>query len=482
MSIVSEPVSSLDRSKREPGSARRLPAFKHVLKLRLRIPHFLVLPAVVVYVLLSPCACVSTLSVEEKNDHGMNMLNEGKADAAIYYFKLAIQTDPDYPYSYYNLGSAYLGEGREGEAINEFKDAIRLKPDYVKAHATLGWIYYKQGAYDIALKKLWEAISIDPDYAEGYYRLGEVYLAKGLYSVAARQYDEALQIEPGYAEAQAGLAKVNKLIREARLADARETMEEPAGSTLLPSASAEGDQARRHYKAGISYLKVENFDLATREFQEAIMLRPDYAEAYDRLGSTYVLMGQNYLAKEMFKEAVRLKPSYVSAYENLGIVYYNENQYELAMAYNKRASELRGDDIVPFLSKLDLLGLKAKLATNKGKVIILDFWVNDCPNCQKSEPFMNSLYNKYNKQGLLVIGLFANKDQEDARTFLSAAGTKYPTFVADDTIMEAYNLKRVPYYVYIDRNGEVRGRDVGFFEDQKGIIEGKVIELLEESG
>ncbi|MCP4363756.1 MAG: tetratricopeptide repeat protein [Planctomycetes bacterium] len=412
----------------------------------------------------------------------MNMLNEGKPDAAIYYFKLARQADPDYPYSYYNLGLAYLEEGRDGEAINEFKEAIRLKPDYVKAYATLGWVYYKQGAYDIALKNLWEAISIDPDYAEGYYRLGEVYLAKGLYSVAARQYDEALEIEPGYAEAQAGLDKVNKLIREARLADVRETMEEPAGSTPLPSASDEGDQARGHYKAGISYIKAENFDLATREFQEAIRLRPDYAEAYDRLGSAYVLMEQNDLAKEMFKEAIRLKPGYVSAYENLGIVYYNEGQYALAMAYNERASELRGDDTVPFLSKLDFLGLKAKLAANKGKVIILDFWVNDCPNCQKSEPFMNSLYNKYNEQGLLVIGLFADKDQGDARTFLSAAGTKYPTFVADDTIMEAYSLKRVPYYVYIDRNGEVRGKDVGFFEDQRGIIEGKVIELLEESG
>jgi tetratricopeptide (TPR) repeat protein len=482
MSIVSEPVSSVDMSKRKPGSARRLPAIKHTLKLHFRIPHFLVLSVVVVYVLLSPCACISTSSVQKNNDYGMNMLNEGKPDAAIYYFKLAIQADPDYPYSHYNLGLAYLGEGREGEAINEIKEAIRLKPDYVKAHATLGWVYYKQGAYDIALKNLWEAISIDPDYAEGYYRLGEVYLAKGLYSVAARQYDEALKIEPGYAEAQAGLDKVNKLIREARLADARETMEEPAGSTALPSASEEGDQARRHYKAGISYLKAENFDLATREFQEAIRLRPDYAEAYNRLGSVYVLMEQNDMAKEMFKEAVRLKPDYVSAYDNLGIVYYNEGEYALAMAYNERASGLRGDDTVPFLSKLDFLGLKAKLAANKGKVIILDFWVNDCPNCQMSEPFMNSLYNKYNEQGLLVIGLFADKDQGDARTFLSAAGTKYPTFVADDTIMEAYSLKRVPYYVYIDRNGEVRGKDVGFFEDQRGIIEGKVIELLGESG
>ena len=78
---MSEPVSSLDRSKREPGSARRLPALKHVLKLHFRILHFLVLPAVVVYVLLSPCACVPTPSVEKKDDYGMNMLNEGQVDA-----------------------------------------------------------------------------------------------------------------------------------------------------------------------------------------------------------------------------------------------------------------------------------------------------------------------------------------------------------------------------------------------------------------
>lgn len=92
------------------------------------------------------------------------------------------------------------------------------------------------------------------------------------------------------------------------------------------------------------------------------------------------------------------------------------------------------------------------------------------------------MYTKYRERGLLIIGLSIDRKLEDARGFVVAAGTKYPTFMADDSVIEAYGLRFVPYHVFIDKKGVVREKEVGFHEDKKGEIEKRIVELLEEGG
>ncbi len=95
---------------------------------------------------------------------------------------------------------------------------------------------------------------------------------------------------------------------------------------------------------------------------------------------------------------------------------------------------------------------------------------------------MNKMYSRYRKEGLLIVGLSIDRELELARGFVEAAGTKYPTFLADDSVIEAYELKYVPYHVYIDRKGQVVEREVGFHEDKKAEIEERIVKLLKEGG
>ncbi len=132
--------------------------------------------------------------------------------------------------------------------------------------------------------------------------------------------------------------------------------------------------------------------------------------------------------------------------------------------------------------RIDLQGLRAMLDENKVKVIILNFWLPDCPNCIRAAPFMNKMYSKYRKKGLLIIGLSADDDMDDAREFARVTGVRYPTFVADDDIMKTYGLQYVPYYVYIDKKGKARYREAGFYNDKKKEIEEKIVKLLKRSG
>lgn len=135
-----------------------------------------------------------------------------------------------------------------------------------------------------------------------------------------------------------------------------------------------------------------------------------------------------------------------------------------------------------FVPRIDLQGLRALLDENKGKVIILDFWLPNCPNCLKEAPFMNRMYSKYREKGLLIIGLFADDDVDDAWGFARVTGVRYPTFIADGDIMEKYGLQYVPYHVYIDKKGKARYREAGFYNDRKKEIEEKIVKLLKRSG
>jgi Flp pilus assembly protein TadD len=61
-------------------------------------------------------------------------------------------------------------------------------------------------------------------------------------------------------------------------------------------------------------------DEAISQFQEAIRLRPDNANAHNNLGVALYRKGRTGEAIRHFEEAVRLKPDYADARKNLDVV------------------------------------------------------------------------------------------------------------------------------------------------------------------
>ena len=57
---------------------------------------------------------------------------------------------------------------------------------------------------------------------------------------------------------------------------------------------------------------------AVAQYQEAVRLKPDYAEAHYNLGNAFKEQGQLAAAVAQYQEAVRLKPDYADAHLNLG--------------------------------------------------------------------------------------------------------------------------------------------------------------------
>ena len=95
-----------------------------------------------------------------------------------------------------------------------------------------------------------------------------------------------------------------------------------------------------HNKRGADYYHKNMYNEAMSEFQKAIMIKPDYAEAHNNLGVIYRTKGMYDNAIDEFQMAVRFKPKFAIAYYNLARVYSQKNDRQKSIESLKQAIHL----------------------------------------------------------------------------------------------------------------------------------------------
>ena len=97
---------------------------------------------------------------------------------------------------------------------------------------------------------------------------------------------------------------------------------------------------------GACYKALSQFDGAIQMFENAIKLKPDYAEAYFNLGVMHQEFSRFSNAIESYKKSIEITPKYPDAHNNLGIIYLNTGEidnsiehFEWAIAYKPNFAE-----------------------------------------------------------------------------------------------------------------------------------------------
>jgi tetratricopeptide (TPR) repeat protein len=101
--------------------------------------------------------------------------------------------------------------------------------------------------------------------------------------------------------------------------------------------------ADAHNNLGNALLKNGQPNDAIRQFQEAIRLKPDYPEAYNNLGNALIKKGQPGEAIGRYQEAIRLKPNDANTHYNLGNAFLKNGQPEDAIRQYQDAIRLKWD-------------------------------------------------------------------------------------------------------------------------------------------
>lgn len=97
-------------------------------------------------------------------------------------------------------------------------------------------------------------------------------------------------------------------------------------SQLQNKVSSGSGTAQDHYELGSIYLRKKVFNQAIAQFQKALKAKvPGELESpallYNALGYAYAAQEQYDLAIRQYKEALKLAPNYVTAINNLGFAY-----------------------------------------------------------------------------------------------------------------------------------------------------------------
>ena len=124
-------------------------------------------------------------------------------------------------------------------------------------------------------------------------------------------------------------------------------------------------------------------------------------------------------------------------------------------------------------------GKPLSLSADKGKVVLLDFWASWCVPCRKSFPFLDGLQTRYGKDGLKVVGLTLEEDDDAISGFLDEVPASF-TIARDPTEAagEAFGVVAMPTTFLIDREGRVAARFEGGDESVHTKIESAVATLL----
>jgi tetratricopeptide (TPR) repeat protein len=93
-------------------------------------------------------------------------------------------------------------------------------------------------------------------------------------------------------------------------------------------------------KSGITQLKLLRYREAKRDFQRAIRLQRDYAEAHNNLGVVEYINRKYRSAVRHYRKAVELRPLAASFHSNLGTAHFARKEYDRAGEAYLRALEL----------------------------------------------------------------------------------------------------------------------------------------------
>lgn len=115
----------------------------------------------------------------------------------------------------------------------------------------------------------------------------------------------------------------------------------------------------------------------------------------------------------------------------------------------------------PDIELTGLDGKKVKLSSQKGKIVMIDFWATWCVPCREGLPVTNKLHEKFASKGLQVFAV-SNEDRETVADFVKAKRFTFPALRdADGSAAKAYKIEAIPTLVIIDAKGNLVSYAVG---------------------
>jgi thiol-disulfide isomerase/thioredoxin len=137
--------------------------------------------------------------------------------------------------------------------------------------------------------------------------------------------------------------------------------------------------------------------------------------------------------------------------------------------------------IAPDFSLEDLNNKATTLQQFKGKVVFLDFWAPWCDPCRAELPALDALHKRYDKDGLVIIGLDMDPSDKLVKEFLQKVPVAFTILVdKKGAARRSYRIRTLPTAFVIGKDGVIRYVHMGYDKEFLQMYEKEIVELLKQ--
>ncbi len=136
-------------------------------------------------------------------------------------------------------------------------------------------------------------------------------------------------------------------------------------------------------------------------------------------------------------------------------------------------------DLPPDFTLPDLDGNNVSLSDFEGKVVVVDLWATWCPPCREEIPFLIELYDEFEGQGLVILGVGLDQGgAADLAPFVEQNAIDYTIVVGNRSVGEAYQVTGIPTTFIIGRDGRIAAKHIGFSNEVRPEMRSEIEKLL----
>ncbi len=273
----------------------------------------------------------------------------GNLAGAISDYDKAIELNPNNSEYYNNRGNLKFQMGRNEEALADYGRGMKANPKEYLSYKNRGAIFFILKDYPSALNDYSEAIKLNPAVADLWFTRSLIKKEMGDMSGAAADYKKTVELDANFGNemysSKLGLKPIQtippyeQMNKEALNLD-NQGMYQDAINMYKKALVLKPDYAEAWYNLGNTYGKTGKFPDAIASFNSAIASKKNFSEAYAGRGIANASQGKIQDALKDMSAAIKLKPDYAMVYLNRALIYLNNGKKELACVDLQKAVQL----------------------------------------------------------------------------------------------------------------------------------------------
>ena len=315
---------------------------------------------------------------------------------------------PQDPQALMQLVNLYQTDGEFDKALPLLERLVVLAPGDLDAQRLLGIDRFHAGHPREALDPLRLAAQANPKDTEANFYLGICYVALDRDDEANKAFDRLAAASPKNVDELYWLVKGYSRI----------------SSAMLSRLGGLGEESYRMHQVRGEYFDLDNNpDLALKEYEKAVQLRPDLSSLHYVLGNAYWKQSHADAAAAEFRRAIELDPRHFMAHSQLGMVLLEQNNPSDALKEFRAALNEQPGLVNAYLGLGKALYQQKEYDT---AVPILQRYVGLAPQDPTPHYLLYQIYHRLNNPAAAEEQLTLFKEKEAAAKARTPAVAKIP--------------------------------------------------------